>query len=220
LPMRRACEGPPADLLAESGRAVQRMEALVLTVEADADRVEARLLTGGIECPDCGGVLAPWGWARRRVLRDADGVVRVRPRRARCEGCEGSHVLLPVFVLVRRTDLADVIGAALIAKAAGSGARTIAAHVGRPVDTVWGWLRRFEQRAEHVRVYFTVLLVDTGPDPIPPALAATPFADAVAAVVGAWKTAASRWPDIGKVSPWQLASAASRGRLLSPNCWL
>ncbi|MGW9030906.1 hypothetical protein ACWGQ5_43995 [Streptomyces sp. NPDC055722] len=121
-----------------------------------------------------------------------------------------------MFVLVRRVDLADVIGAALVAKATGSGARTIAARLGRPVETVRGWLRRFEQKAEHVRVYFTVLLVDTGPDPIPPAASVSVFADAVAAVAGAWKAAASRWPDIGEVSPWQLASAASRGRLLSP----
>ncbi|WP_326579440.1 hypothetical protein OG250_18180 [Streptomyces sp. NBC_00487] len=41
--------------------------------------------------------------------------------------------------------------------------------LGRPVETVRGWLRRFEQQAEHVRVYFTMLLVDTGPDPVPPA---------------------------------------------------
>ncbi|MFW6690476.1 DUF6431 domain-containing protein [Streptomyces sp. MAR4 CNX-425] len=196
---------------------MQRVEAPVLTVEADAVRVEARLLAGGIECPDCGGVLAPWGWARRRVLRSVKGVVRVRPRRARCSGCGGSHVLLPVFVLVRRVDLADVIGTALAWKAAGSGARTIAARLGRPVETVRGWLRRFERRAEHVRVYFTVLLVDTGPDPIPPAGSVSRFADAVAAVVGAWKAAVSRWPDVGEVSPWHLAAAVSRGRLLSPS---
>ncbi|WP_218162107.1 helix-turn-helix domain-containing protein [Streptomyces sp. cf124] len=122
-----------------------------------------------------------------------------------------------MFVLVRRVDLADVIGAALLAKASGAGARSIAVRLGRPVDTVRGWLRRFEQRAEHVRVYFTVLLVDTGVDPVPPAVAATPFAAAVSAVVGAWQAALSRWPDVGKVSPWQLAVAASQGRLLSPS---
>ncbi|MFF0451118.1 hypothetical protein ACWF94_12940 [Streptomyces sp. NPDC055078] len=121
-----------------------------------------------------------------------------------------------MFVLVRRVDLADVIGTALAWKASGVGARSIAARLARPVDTVRGWLRRFERRAEHVRVYFTVLLVDTGVDPIPPALAATPFAQAVSAVIGAWKAAVSRWPDIGEVSPWQLAAATSRGRLLSP----
>lgn len=195
---------------------MKRTEAPVLTVEADAVRVEARLRAGEVECPDCGGALAPWGWARHRVLRNVTGVVRVRPRRARCAGCGGSHVLLPVFVLVRRVDLVDVIGSALVAKAAGAGARTIATVLGRPVDTVRGWLRRFDRRAEHVRVYFTVLLVDTGPDPIPPAASVSVFADAVSAVVGAWKAAASRWPDIGEVSPWQLAAATSRGRLLSP----
>ncbi|GAB1331722.1 hypothetical protein ACE1SV_60610 [Streptomyces sennicomposti] len=189
----------------------------MLTVEADVARVETRLLAGEIECPDCGGVLAPWGWARCRVLRDAAEAVRLRPRRARCSGCGGSHVLLPVFVLVRRVDLVDVIGAALVWKASGAGARTIAVRLGRPADTVRGWLRRFEHRAEHVRVYFTVLLVETGIDPVPPAPAATPFAAAVAAVVGAWRSAVSRWPDVGEVSPWQTAAAASRGRLLSPS---
>ena len=132
-------------------------------------------------------------------------------------GCGVSHVLLPVFALVRRADLAEVIGAALAAKAAGAGARAIAAGLGRPVETVRGWLRRFAGRAEDVRVAFTVLLVDTGVDPVPPAPAATPFADAVAAVVGAAVAAASRWPDVGEVSPWRLACAVSRGRLLAPS---
>ncbi|WP_199840431.1 hypothetical protein [Streptomyces sp. AS58] len=121
-----------------------------------------------------------------------------------------------MFVLARRVDLAEVIGAALTAKASGAGARTIAAGLGRPVETVRGWLRRFRQRAEHVRVYFTVLLVDTALDPIPPALSVSGFADAVAAVLGAWRAAVSRWPDVGTVSPWRLAAAASGGRLLSP----
>jgi hypothetical protein len=54
-----------------------------------------------------------------------------------------SHVLLPVFALLRRADLVEVIGAALSAKAAGVGARTIAVGLGRPVETVRGWLRSF-----------------------------------------------------------------------------
>ncbi|MCC2280731.1 DUF6431 domain-containing protein [Streptomyces sp. ET3-23] len=169
-----------------------------------------------MECPVCGGVLAPWGWARERVLRSGSGVVRLRPRRARCGGCRRSHVLLPVFVLVRRADFAEVIGAALAAKASGAGARTIAARLGKPVDTVRGWLRRFAGRAEQIRAYFTVLLVAAGVDPVPPAAAAGVFADAVSAVVGAWKAAVSRWPLVGEVSPWHLAVAVSHGRLLAP----
>ncbi|MGW0538449.1 helix-turn-helix domain-containing protein [Streptomyces sp. NPDC003032] len=122
-----------------------------------------------------------------------------------------------MFVLVRRVDLAEVIGAALVAKAAGAGVRTIAGRLGRPVETVRGWLRRFAGRLEHVRAYFTWLLVDAGVDPVPPAAAGTPFADAVAAVAGAWRAAGSRWPDVGEVSPWRLAAAVTHGRLLAPH---
>ena len=189
----------------------------MLTVGANPVEVEVRLVTGALACPACDGSLGPWGWARQRLLRDARGPLAVRPRRARCGGCGVSHVLLPVFALVRRADVADVIGAALAAKANGAGARSIAAALGRPVETVRGWLRRFADRAEALRSWFTVLLVQTGVDPIPPAQMPTPFADAIAAVLGAVVAAASRWPDIGAVSPWRWASAASAGRLLAPS---
>jgi hypothetical protein len=126
-------------------------------------------------------------------------------------------VLLPVVALARRADQVEVIGAALAAKAAGAGCRTIAAGLGRPVDTVRGWLRRFAARAGAVRVAFTVLLVDTGPDPVVAAAAGSLFADAVASVVGAAVAVAARWPLLGAVSPWLAASAVTRGGLLSPS---
>lgn len=188
----------------------------MLTVGANEAEVERRLARGDLECPRCGGVLARWGHARSRVLRGARGPVRLRPRRSRCRGCGGTHVLLPVFALLRRADLAEVIGAALAARASGRGARPVAALCGRAVATVRGWLRRFGSRAEAVRVFFTRLLVETGVDPVPPAQAPSPFADAVAAVAGAAVAVSSRWPGVGKVTPWQAASAASGGRLLSP----
>jgi hypothetical protein len=128
-----------------------------------------------------------------------------------------THVLLPVVALVRRADLAEVIGAALAAKAAGLGARAVAALLGRPVDTVRGWLRRFGSRAEAVRQFFTGLLVDVAPDPVMPGAARTVFADAVAAVVGAAVAVLARWPRLGEVSVWQAAVAATHGRLLSPS---
>lgn len=127
-----------------------------------------------------------------------------------------SHVLLPVFALLRRADVVTVIGAALAARAAGAGVRTIAAAVGRPAETVRGWLRRFAGRAEEVRVVFTGLLVAVGVDPVPPVAASSVFADAVAAVAGASAAVASRWPDVGEVPPWLLAVAISGGRLLAP----
>ena len=101
----------------------------MLTVGANSAEVEARLVSGGLVCPGCAGSLGPWGWARSRVLRAATQLVVLRPRRARCSCCGVSHVLLPVSVLLRRADLVEVIGAALSAKAAGAGARTLQALV-------------------------------------------------------------------------------------------
>jgi hypothetical protein len=190
----------------------------VLTVGANLVEVEVRLVSGALVCPGCDGSLSPWGWARARSLRGAAGLVVVRPRRARCSSCRRSHVLLPVFALLRRADLVEVIGAALTAKAAGVGVRTIAASLGRPVETVRGWLRVFAARAQVLRSWFTVLLVDIGVDPVPPSATRTAFADAVAAVLGAVVAARSRWPRVGEVPSWWWASAASGGRLLAP-CW-
>ena len=188
----------------------------MLTVGVDAARVEDRLVEGGLVCPGCGGELRPWGWARTRVLRDESGSVLLRPRRSRCGSCGVSHVLLPVFALLRRADAVSVIGAALAVAAAGAGARRAAAVVGRPADTVRGWLRRFAHRAERVRVVFTALLVKVGVDPVPPAAMVSVFADAVAAIVGVSVAARSRWPGVGELPVWALAAAVSGGRLLAP----
>jgi hypothetical protein len=87
---------------------------------------------------------------------------------------------------------------------------------GRAASTVRGWLRRFAGRAEAVRVFFTVLLARTGPDPVMPAGAAGLVAAAVAAIAGAAAAVASRWPQLGTVPVWAAASAASGGRLLAP----
>jgi hypothetical protein len=63
--------------------------------------------------------------------------------------------LLPVFALVRRHDVVEVIGAALVAGAGGAGHRRIAAELARPEETVRGWLRRFAARATEIREHFT-----------------------------------------------------------------
>ena len=110
-----------------------------MTVEADLVRVESRLLAGQVGCPDCRGVLRPWGWARPRGVHGVAGVLR--PRRARCGGCLVTHVLLPVTVLLRRAYAVEVIGAALLVRAGGSGHRPIGAALRVPAATVRGWLR-------------------------------------------------------------------------------
>src|SRR5450756_1751757 len=93
----------------------------MLMVDTDSVAVEARLLTGELACPSCGGVLRPWGHARWRSTRREAGTVRHRPRRASCAGCAKTHVLLSTAWLSRRGDGVSVIGAALLAKAAGAG---------------------------------------------------------------------------------------------------
>ena len=189
----------------------------MLTVNGDRDVVERQLAGGELACPSCGGVLGGWGNAaerRVRVLERDD--VRLRPRRSRCRGCGGTHVLLPAWCLLRRADAGAVIGAAVEAAAAGDGHRKIAGLAGRPALTVRGWLRRFAGRAEQVRVFFTVLLAGTGPDPVMPAGAAGLVAAAVSAIAGSAAAVAVRWPPVGEVPVWAAASAASGGRLLAP----
>jgi hypothetical protein len=74
------------------------------------------------------------------VLRCSSGDRLLRPRRARCRGCLGTHVLLPELCLLRRQDEVSVIGAAIEANVAGEGYRRIASRLGAYADTVRGWL--------------------------------------------------------------------------------
>lgn len=57
----------------------------MLTVGADPSRVESLLAEGTLACPGCGGGLAGWGHARRRVVRRLEAGIRLvlRPRQAR-----------------------------------------------------------------------------------------------------------------------------------------
>jgi hypothetical protein len=188
----------------------------LVTVEADQVRVESRLTAGEVGCPGCPGVLAPWGWARRRRVR---GVGSLRPRRARCAGCLVTHVLLPVTVLLRRADAVEVIGAALTARAAGLGHRRIAVWLGVPAGTVRGWLRRWAARLAAVRVHFLVVARLAGVDQAVPKALGSPWRDVLAAVGAATAAVTARFGTsgvIGSVTAWQVASASSGGRLLSP----
>jgi hypothetical protein len=143
----------------------------MLVVSNDEEAVEADLAAGRLYCPGCDTPLARYGWARRRVLRTLGEERELRPRRGWCGRCEAAHVLLPAWSVPRRRDAAEVIVAALLAKAAGAGHRAIAATLGRPAGTVRGWLRRAASRAEPTRVAATrwVHALDPCPAPIEPA---------------------------------------------------
>jgi Domain of unknown function (DUF6431) len=179
--------------------------------------MEQELRAGRLACPACGGRLGPWGRARGRWLRVRGGEVPelewLVPRRSRCRGCGKTHVVLPDVCLGRRRDAVAVIGVALVARAAGSTHRAIAAELELPPTTVRGWLRRAEERAEAIRAHFTGwgAAVDrsavAGLRP-----AGGGLADAVEAIGVAARAVVL---ELGQPrSPWALASVLTAGWLL------
>ena len=177
-------------------------------------RVEVELVGGLLSCPSCQATLGPWGWARERVTRRFSRDWRWRPRRARCRGCRGTHVLLADVCLLRRQDEVEVIGQAIEAHVGGEGHRPIAGRLGVPAGTVRGWLRRFDQRAEQVRALFTRCAVALDPELGSVLPAGSVVADALEAigVAGrAWVLRFGPWP------VWRIVSRLSAGGLLVRN---
>jgi hypothetical protein len=211
--------GAPADFLAEtSGAPCVVRKALMVTVEVDPVRVESRLAAGEVSCPSCpDGVLTGWGFARSRPV--AGMSESVRPRRSRCRSCLVTHVLLPVTLLLRRAYLADLIWAALVAKAAGAGHRLVGQRLGIPAGTVRGWLRVIEGRAAVVRNWFVAVAVTAGVDVSIPKATGSGCGDVLAAVGAARAAIAARFGDgsvLGAVTAARVAAGCSGGRLLSP----
>jgi hypothetical protein len=184
----------------------------MLIVCAEQARVEAELVGGLLGCPSCRAVLGPWGHGRERVLRCLVGDRLLRPRRARCRGCAGTHVLVPDMALLRRRDEVTVIGVAIEAKVAGEGHRLIARRLGVHADTVRGWLRRFAERAELIRAHFTrwTVALDSEIGAVLPA--GSGIADALEAIAVAARAWVLRF---GPGDSWRIASVLSGGVLLS-----
>lgn len=180
----------------------------MLMVCAEEARVEADLVGGALRCPTCGDGLGPWGHARQRVIR---GVGRLRPRRAKCRGCGRTHVLLAEVCLLRRRDAVAVIGAALAARAAGRGHRSIAGRLGVPKDTVRGWLRRFARDAEAIRALFSRWAFALDPELGAVVPAGGVFADAVAVIGVAARAFVLRF---GPREVWSAVAVLSGGVLL------
>ncbi len=183
----------------------------MVTVEADPVGVESRLMTGRVGCPGCSGVLRPWGWARPRRVYGIGGVLR--PRRGRCGGCLVTHVLLPVTVLLRRAYAAEVIGAALLARADGHGHRWIGAVLEVPAATVRGWLRVVGGRLEAVRVRLWQVACRAGVDVAVPQALGCPWRDLLAVLGAATAAVTGRFGlfgVLGVVTAWQVAVACVR----------
>jgi Homeodomain-like domain len=182
----------------------------VLMVDSDLERVELALASGELDCPGCGGVLGPWGWARGRWLSGRDGVhQRLRPRRGRCRACRATHVLLPVVMLLRRVDLAEVIGAALLARAGQASLREIAVALGVPLSTVRGWLGRFTERAALIAGHFARLAAWLDPSAVTPQPRGSPLVGAVEAIGVAAVAAARRLG--AHTGPFEFASGPPAG---------
>ncbi len=115
---------------------------------------------------------------------------------------------------------------ALIAKvASGAGWRRVAALAGAPGMTVRGWLRCFGARAERVRVFFTRAGLATGVDLPAAGPSGSVLGDALAALGLLVAAVRQRFGqvvsmpsgmNVETVSGWQIACAASGGRLLAP----
>jgi hypothetical protein len=183
----------------------------MLIVCAEVALVEAELVGGLLACPSCRAALGPWGHARARVLRCRGGDRLLWPRRARCRGCLGTHVLLPELAFSRRQDEVSVIGEAIEAKVAGEGFRRIAARLGAYPETVRGWLRRFAERAGQIRAHFTRCAVALDPELGAMLPAGSGVADALEAIAVAVRAWVLRF---GPAAPWQIASGLSGGMLL------
>jgi len=186
-------------------------------VGPDQARVERDLLTGKLLCPRCGEQLRPWGMASKRKLRRGPKDVELQPRRSRCRGCLRTQVLLPAMCLLRRRDLAEVIGRALLQRALKVGHRRIADEFAVPPSTVRGWLSRFAGRAEMIRVHFTRLAIELGLLATEILPATSQFADALVAIQSAHSAALSR---LGASDLWQFASSASGGLLINTSSHL
>lgn len=184
---------------------------------ASAAQGQQALAAGELACPGCAAALHPWGWTKPRRVRGRDARIGLtRLRRVRCRACSVSHVLLPAAWLPRRLDGVDLIGAALLGAAGGAGHRPLAARLNRPEGTVRGWLRAAREQAGWLHAE----LASAGarlPEhrlgtAVPPP---TPLGETVEAA-GRVASAYRRHLGPGLLSPWQLLSQLTNGRLLAP----
>lgn len=120
-------------------------------------------------------------------------------------------MLLPAALLLRRCDIVEVIGRALVARAAGWGQRRIVALLRVPRSTLRGWLARFADRAEMIRSHFVRWALWLSSDVVRVEPSGSLVADAVDALVMAADVAVERLVDVGR---WQFVAAATGGRLL------
>lgn len=185
------------------------------TVRGSRASVERRLLRGLLHCP-CSGVLAPWGHATTRLIDDGSRLVEVTPRRGRCRSCRATHVLLPVWLFVRRAFAGALMWACVLARAGGSKIAAIGSRFGVGASTLASWLRRITGRAGWWRQVLVGELgrVDGQVRQFVPAGSA--LGDAVAVLDAVLVALRGRDAQMTTVTPWELASHLTRAHLFAP----
>jgi len=197
-----------------------------MTVRGSAESVEARLAAGRLRGPCCGGVLARWGWARRRVVAMFAGAEEFCPRRGRCRRCGRTHVLLPADLWSRRRYGAAVIMVVLMLAAGAAAAGRAAARPwlaspggGRwqvPASTARSWRSRFAGRAGALRQALTGVLPLA--DPVSRVLvpAGSPAGDCLAVLEAVTAGLARRFPALAAVTAHEVAAHLTGGLWLAP----
>lgn len=184
----------------------------MLVLALNSQSIDAALSAREVACPDCGGPLSPWGYARSRVIRLSGQTRTLTPRRACCPACARTHVLCPSWTVPRRRDGAEVIGTALALAVDGHGHRRIAARLERPEGTVRGWLRAARAHAQALRAVATRQLVALDPELGPIMPAGSDLGDAVEAIMLAVRAWRLRF-GIDRFGPWELAAWLTNGLL-------
>jgi hypothetical protein len=197
----------------------------VVTVRGSAESVESRLAAGVLRCP-CGGVLGPWGHARRRLVAMPSGLEEFWPRRGRCRRCGRTHVLLPADLWSRRRYGAAVIVLVLVLAAQAAAAGRAAARPwlavpggvpGRrqvPASTARSWRARFATRAGALREQLARLLPLADPAGRVLVPAGSPGGDCLAVLEAVTAGLRRRFPQLAAVTAHQVAAHLSAG------CWL
>lgn len=151
----------------------------------------------------------------RRKVRRAGVVHDLVVHRVRCPRCRAGHAVLPDFVVARRLDSADVIGAAVAATADAPGAARAAALLATvPARTVRSWRARFTVISMPLALGFSALAAERGwqPADLP---GVTPAHTAMAAIGAAWHTTLTRYPASPLRGPWRFANAMCGGALMA-----
>jgi hypothetical protein len=197
-----------------------------MTVRGPAESVEKRLAAGRLRGPCCGGVLARWGWARRRVVAMSAGPAEFCPRRGRCRRCGRTHVLLPADLWSRRRYGAAVIMTVLLLAAAAAAAGRAAARPWLagpggsrwqvPASTAWSWRSRFAGRAGTLRQALMAVLPLADPAARPFVLAGSACGDCLAVLEAVTAGLRHRFPVLAAVTAHEVAAHLTGGGWLAP----